>query len=115
MDRMRIIAPLIEHDLIDKMKMELPAYLASCAGFSVDHADVEGFTVKVLNWWADHNSKFPSWAIAARIVFSFTPNSAASERVFSMLKCLFGDSQMATLADYIQVALMLRYNKRKIG
>ena len=47
-----------------------------------------------------------------QIVGSFTPNSAAAERVFSMLKLMFGDTQMSALADMIQAALMLRYNKR---
>lgn len=42
-------------------------------------------------------------------------NSAAAERVFSMLKAMFGDQQMETLADIIQTALMLRINKRKVG
>ena len=60
-------------------------------------------------------AKFPAWADAARIVFAFTPNSAAAERVFSLLKAMFGDLQMETLADIIQAALMLRINKRKVG
>ena len=42
-------------------------------------------------------------------------SSAAAERVFSMLKMMFGDTQMSALADMIQVALMLRYNKRTVG
>mgnify|MGYP007078280271 CR=1 FL=1 len=46
----------------------------------------------------------PAWAEAAQIVFAFTPNSAAAERVFSMLKAMFGDQQMETLADIIQTA-----------
>ena len=45
-----------------------------------------------------------------RIVGSFTPNSAAAERVFSLLKLMFGDQQMTSLADMIQAALMLKYN-----
>ena len=55
------------------------------------------------------------WALAARIVFAFTPNSAASERVFSLLKAMFGDASMTTFSDYIQAALMLKYNKRTVG
>ena len=43
-----------------------------------------------------------------RIVGSFT-------RVFSLLKLMFGDQQMTSLADMIQAALMLRYNKRTVG
>ena len=50
-----------------------------------------------------------------RIVGSFTPNSAAAERVFSLLKLMFGDIQISSLADMIQAAMMLRYNKRAVG
>ena len=41
--------------------------------------------------------------------------SAASERVFSMLNNMFGDDQTVALADYIEAALMLANNKRKVG
>ena len=42
--------------------------------------------------------------------FAVSPNSAACERVFAMLKNMFGDQQMSSLADMIQAALMLKYN-----
>ena len=61
------------------------------------------------------HSKFPTWAAAAQIVFFFTPNSAAAERVFSLLKLFFGDTRMSALLDMIQASLMLRYNMRKVG
>ena len=41
--------------------------------------------------------------------------TAACERVFSLLKFMFGDQQWATLGDYIQSALMLSYNGRAVG
>ena len=94
---------------------QLPDYLAAAKGFTVDHKDVAVFTAAVLNWWATHGRKFPAWAEAARIVFSFTPNSAGAERVFSLLKAFFGDTRTLALADMIQATLMLRYNKRKVG
>ncbi len=50
--------------------------------------------------------------VAMVVTVEFSPNSAAAERVFSLLKWMFGDQQMSTLADIIQAALMLRYNKR---
>ena len=62
-----------------------------------------------------NGSKFPAWAEAAQIGFAFTPNSAAAERVFSLLNSMFGDQQMQTLADIIQAALMLRINERSVG
>ena len=36
----------------------------------------------------------------------------AAPRVFSLLKQMFGLDQKSALADYLQAALMLRYNKR---
>ena len=43
------------------------------------------------------------------------PSSAASERVFSLVKNMFGKEQFAAMADFIQGSLMLRYNKRRVG
>ena len=92
------------------LKRELPAYLSKCAGMAYDHEDVDKFTTDVLCFWANHGKEFPTWALAMQVVGSFTPNSAAAERVFSLLKLMFGDTQMSALADMIQSALMLRYN-----
>ena len=55
------------------------------------------------------------WATAARIVFAISPNSASCERVFSLLKLMFAEQQLSSLADVIRAALMLRYNKRVLG
>jgi hypothetical protein len=97
------------------LKRELPAYLTKCAGTAFDHTDVAKFTKDVLLWWANNGKEFPTWALAVQIVGSLTPNSAAAERVFSMLKLMFGDMQMTALMDMIQAALMLKYNNRKVG
>ena len=62
---------------------------------------------------------FPAWALAARIVlsivFAISPNSASCERVFALLKNLFGEEQSLSLADYVQASLMLIYNDRSVG
>ena len=99
----------------DKLLQELPAYLAATQGFTVDHHDTKAFTEAVLGWWANNGTKFPTWAEAAQTVFSFTPNSAAAERVFSLLKLIFGDLRDRALADMMQATLMLMYNKRVSG
>ena len=112
-DAFTTIPPLAGH--VAALKRELPAYLSKCAGTTFDHADVAEFTKGVLLWWANNGKDFPTWALAMQIVGSFTPNSAAAERVFSMLKQMFGDMQMTALADMIQAALMLNYNDRKVG
>ena len=99
----------------DKLLQELPAYLAATQGFTVDHHDTKAFTEAVLGWWANNGTKFPTWAEAAQTVFSFTPNSASAERVFSLLKLIFGDLRDRALADMMQATLMLMYNKRVSG
>ena len=48
-------------------------------------------------------------------MFAISPNSASCERVFALLKRLFGEQQMRSLADLVQAALMLNYNGRKVG
>ncbi len=42
-------------------------------------------------------------------------NAHASFRLLALLKNMFGEEQMPSLADYVQAALMLRYNGREIG
>jgi len=93
-------------------KVELSKFMAAATGFSYDHSDVVAFTDAVLGWWRKNAQKLPKWGQAARIVFSLSPNSCACERVFSLLKNMFGENQDSTLADYLQSALMLRYNNR---
>ena len=60
-------------------------------------------------------NSFKAWALAARIVFAISPNSASRERVFSVLERLFGDQQLSSLSDLLQASLMLNYNKRVVG
>ncbi|KAK3233173.1 hypothetical protein CYMTET_56513 [Cymbomonas tetramitiformis] len=113
--RLAAIVPLARHaggKLVAELEGELPEYMAAAAGFSCDNNDVAAFTDAVLGWWRKHAGKLPKWGQAARIVFSLSPNSCACERVFSLLKNMFGENQDSTLADYLQSALMLRYNKR---
>eukprot|EP00966_Prymnesium_polylepis_P124554 2880804-Prymnesium_polylepis.2 len=104
------ITPL--RKMVPQILQELPDYISAARDFTIDHKDVDVFTKGVLEWWASNSSKFSAWAEAARIVFSFTPNSAAAERVFSLLKMFFGSECDTALADVIQATLMLRYNKR---
>ena len=54
-------------------------------------------------------------AEAARVVFAISANSANCERVFALIKTMFGEQQMLSLSDMIQAALMLRSNGRRVG
>ena len=110
-----IIPPFVVHNLIPGLQQELTAYLVAANTFTCNREDINDFTKKVLAFWAKHRTKFPTWAKAARIAFALSPNSASSERVFSLLKLFFGEQQDAALSDMIEAALMLAYNKRRVG
>ena len=118
-DAMDVITPLAAHDMLSGLKQELPLYLAAAASApAFDKSDVDSYTDAILKWWrslATNGNSFPKWAMAARMAFALSPNSASCERVFSLVKSMFGEQQMSALADYIRAALMLKFNQRTVG
>ena len=112
-DALADIKPLAYHNLIEGMKSEVHAYLTACVGVVVDTTSMEAFTNSILLFWRRNGHKFPTWAVAARIMFAMTPNSASAERVFSLLKAMFGDARACSLSDLIEGSLMLKFNKAK--
>mmetsp|Transcript_18603 Transcript_18603/g.54513 ORF Transcript_18603/g.54513 Transcript_18603/m.54513 type:complete len:172 (+) Transcript_18603:2232-2747(+) len=105
--------PVLRPMLAD-LKREAAAYMRCAADVRVNRTDIDEFTETVLSFWRGRVKELPSWAKAARIVFAMAPSSAACERVFSLLKSMFGDDQSSALADMLQGSLMLRYNKREL-
>ena len=73
---------------------------------------MDAFTEAVLAWWKSRGEEFPAFKMGARIVFAFSPNSAACERVFSLMANMFGKEQARALVDLLQAPLMLRYDRR---
>ncbi len=115
-DALAVVKPL--SNLIGALQREFSAYQVEVKGATIDHTETKdnhAFTDGVLHWWRVNGNKFPVWAQAAQIILAFTCNSAGAERVFSMLKAMFGDPQSDSMADYIQTAIMLRTNKRPVG
>ena len=100
LDRMSVITPLNALNMLDGMKQELPLYLAAAAASApaFDKGSVADYTEAILKWWRTNGSSFKAWALAARVVFAISPNSASCERVFALLKRLFGEQQMSSLA-----------------
>ncbi len=70
---------------------------------------------RTVEWWSNQGSSVSAWKKAARIVFSMSANSAACERVFALLKNMYGEARDSSLSDALQAALMLRYNHRAVG
>ena len=117
---MAAITPLRSLDMLDQLKQEAPLYRAAAGSAGAfDKSSVADYTDAMLTWWRTNGGSFPrsfpAWALAARIVFASSPNSASCERVFALLRNLFGELQMKSLADYVQAALMLNYNQRSVG
>jgi len=63
---------------------------------------VHDYSQGLLKWWRVNGMHFPVWALAARIAFAITPNSASCERVFAMLDVMFDEEQRGTLIDALQ-------------
>ena len=115
-DELSAVKPLLNLGFIPNLKAELPLFLAAAANApTFDRADMAAYTEGMLTWWRTNGGGLKHWAQAARIVFAISPNSASCERVFSLLKLMWGDQQMSTLADAIRASLMLRYNDRVVG
>ena len=113
---MSAITPLAALGMLGDLKRQLPQYLAAAGTApAFDKASVDDYSTAILAWWRTNGNSFPTWALAARITFAISPNSASCERVFALVKNLFGDAQIASLKDYLQAALKLNYNRRLVG
>mmetsp|Transcript_19461 Transcript_19461/g.58791 ORF Transcript_19461/g.58791 Transcript_19461/m.58791 type:complete len:110 (-) Transcript_19461:141-470(-) len=97
------------------LKAQLPAYMSAAAHAAINVLDIKDFSDGVLDWWRANGESFPAWAEAARVAFAITPNYASCERVFSLLRVMYGEMQASALSDHLQVSLMSRYNKRIVG
>lgn len=114
-DEMAAIVPFAADGIIDGLKEDLPKYLAAAQDAVINQSDLDHLTSDVLQWWRNNGAKCPKWAQAARRVFAMSPNSAACERVFSLLESMFSAQQTNSLSDQLQASLMLKYNKREVG
>ena len=72
--------------------------------------------IEILKFWFQqrNNAAIKLWHDTFIKIAVVTPSSAAIERVFSVLRRMFNDHQESALADYLQIAVMLVYNKRGV-
>jgi hypothetical protein len=99
--------------LMARLQRDLPTYIASANGFSIDHGDEGDFTKGIPSWWKSHASEVDGWSEAARIALAMAPNSAGAKRVFPLLKILFGSNQGTAHSNNTRVSIMLRYSNTK--
>ena len=73
------------------------------------------------NWPAPLKLPFPNNNYHDRVWANVTINVqdtlffSTCERVFALIKRMFGEQQVAALSDLLSAALMLRYNDRPVG
>ena len=97
------IIPFFKNEELEKLKAELPSYLAKADDIS-DNLDP-------LQWCKLNASVLSHWSNTVRKVLAIQPSSAAAERVFSLLNSGFSDLQYNSLKDYIEASFMLRYHQ----
>ena len=95
--------PFLDAAAINNLKCELPVYLAAVE----DVSD----SIDPMWWWKTHQDQLPHWASVCKRMLLVQPSSAAAERVFSLLANSFSISQTFALEDYIQISVMLQYNR----
>ena len=93
-----------KNDELEKLKAELPFYLAKVDGISDE--------IGPLEWWKLNATALPYWSNATKKILTIQPSSAAAERTFSLLNSGFGDLQGNALKDYTEASIMLRYNHK---
>ena len=111
-DSFDVVTPIKYHVDFKALKGEVDAFKRSAAVAVVDDSDFKAYTESVLKFWRVNGHKMPTWSKAARIAFSIPASSCAAERVFALLRCMFGKQSGKALADLIETSLRLRYNDR---
>ena len=97
------------------MKTELNKYnqLVTDIKSAAERVDADGNdTFTLLDFWRANETTVPCFAYVLRAVLANSPNSVPPERVFSILNNTFAEDQASARADYIELALMLQFNKR---
>jgi hypothetical protein len=99
-------------DSINDLKVQWPAMKVVASTVDVTRADKDD---EILAFWYTQRAEasIKAWHDAFLKVALVPASSAAVERLFSHLRRMFDATQTDALRDYIETAVMLRYNNRK--
>ena len=104
-DGLRVL-PSLDNDItINRLKDELPAYIAAAEDVVINDGHSR------LQWWKEQGMLL-AWQSAAKLVFAMLPSSAPAERVFSLMQASITRLQRHMLNNQLEVSLMLQYNRR---
>ena len=92
--------------MISDLKDEWDEYKALSEGVDAN--------TDVLSFFRDHQDSLPTFGEAAQLLAVMPSSSASAERVFSLLRSMFGNRTCPALEDRIELALMLAYNLRVV-
>ena len=73
--------------------------------------------VDIFEWWRDvHKSgNLPSWVELARYVLILRPHAAGPERIFSRARQTFSETQLRTMEDETEAAMMSQVNRQHLA
>ena len=108
-DALRMLPCLNQDALIACLKEELPVYLVASADADISEE------VPRLAWCMEATDTHSNMAACRENHLCPPPSSAPAERAFSLPKASFSHLQGSVLADQVEAALMLQYNRRCSG
>ena len=77
-----------------------------------DAAGKERDSFDIKAWWVSQRGRLPGFFMILRAILTHTPNSAAAERLFSILNNSFGSKQTSARADYIEFSVIKQFNEQ---
>ena len=93
------------------LSSQIPTFKEEFALYMAASEDIDP-SYDPLHFWRQQEQSLPAWSQAARQVILIQQSSAASERVFSLLRNSFGERPNSSLQDYIEASIMMQYNNR---
>ena len=83
---------------------ELPCYLAKADGVQMTSESDK------IAWWSSNSETLPHWSAVVKKVLLVQPNSAAAERVFSVMESLFNGQHDSAVEETVEASVMLSFN-----
>ena len=116
----KYLKPLVEdYNLISAATLgnliaELSKYIGCCVRENINFTGqlIPELLQSITAFWDKYKTTLPAWYDFATLCMLLQPSSASVERVFSILKSVFGDFQTMSLHDKVQLQVQLIYNNR---
>ena len=98
----------IEEEKLNPLIAQLFPYLQRAIEINWDTVEFPDKVLKLVEFWKTFRITLKHWSELAFICFLHQPSSAASERVFSVLKHILDEEKVDALDDYIEAFVYSR-------